>query len=191
MYVTDMARSKKEEKVELFAENICEIRGGGSGPYVLRWDEVEVTRRKRAKSSKDRGELLDHSEKLKKRIYSGPKSSDSSNKSDGRINLPRLPKFGDASFFREALGAAVEAARQATCCGDDKGLTYISAYTRILSDVARSYQHYDQSIQTEEELKKLIEFHESTRKIVSKEGSNAGDIENIADTLDGGIEELM
>jgi hypothetical protein len=180
---TKMARPKKEEKTELFAENICDIRGAANSRYVLRWTEVQVIRTNRAKSSKDKGELVDFSDKLSKRLYSGPTVGKNEKSPDAGISLPKLPTFGNATFFKEALGAAAEAARNATCRGDENGLSVVAQYTKIIAEIARSYQHYDNSLKTEEELKKLVEFHESTRKIVATEGAAGTNDSSIAFTL--------
>ena len=182
----EMGRHKKEERTELFAEGICDVRGAANSRYVLRWTEIQVTRTSRAKTSKEKGELVDFSDKLSKRLYTGPTAENDEKSSDGRISLPKLPEFGEAVFFKEALGDAAEAARKATCRGDKEGLAIVAQYTKILAEIARSYQHYDESLKTEEELKKLVEFHESTRKIVAREGAAGGNQSSIAFTLDGG-----
>lgn len=156
--------SLKTQKIETRVESITKVRAEGSR-WCVRW--VEWTPASKAKSSSDQRVV----EAFRRELLSAAKKA----KSGSKVKLPQLQAddFGSPSFFRRAFGSAAEAASVAAANGDKDALVVLSAFTKILSDLARGWQHYDQSANIEGELEKLIKFHEATRKRTVRENSPA------------------
>lgn len=169
-----------------YTEEVSEIHKNGRGSFTVRWVEIEVTRRRRTKTLADHVKLTKYRRDLLEKRQDKPLSGITAQLDGGgaiQFEAP-LPEFGSSNYFRKAMGAAAEAARQAAVDGNRDGLAIVSQYTKVLSEIARSYQHYDKSSDVEEELEKLVKFHETTQKQSQREGSaGAKPALTIAETL--------
>lgn len=176
-----MAKDRKAR--EIYSDDIGKVNGNSDGRYVVKWTEVEIVRTRRSKTSNSEEVLRRFSEELKKRPYRANISrgisvagNEGSAKANGDgdnfyIKLDELPEFGDAVFFKKALGDAAKAAHRAARYGDKDGLSVVNQYAKIIGEIGRVFTHYDDALKTEGELEKLIKFHESTRKTSMREGA--------------------
>jgi len=166
---------KKQRSAEVHSDGISKIRKTGRGRYEVRWVEVTETREDRAFTSSERDEV-----EAKRRELLAQKRS-------AKISLKKLPKFdGKSRFFKTAMGDVVKAAHGAASVCDSDALDSLDKYSRILTGVAKGYLPYGDSAEVEEELEKLIKYHEETdRRSQVEDATEQDSCTSIADSLVG------